>query len=176
VVAAVGAVAVAGGAHARSGLRPNSPRATTRVSSSRPRWSRSSKRALRPLVEHRAGLVLHALGEADVVVPGVVVGVGDLGPDDFDDARAGFDEAAGEEAALAKGVAAVAVAEFFGFAVEVEGFAGAAGDDEVEAALVVFVEVVGGFDRLLDVGHGGVDGVAQLGAALEAHGEDFGGV
>jgi hypothetical protein len=79
-----------------------------------------------------------------VVVPGVVVGVGDFGPDDFDDARAGFDEAAGEEAALAKGVAAVAVAEFFAFGGEVEGFAGAAGDDEVEGALVIFVEVVGG--------------------------------
>ena len=43
-------------------------------------------------VEHRAGLVLHALGQIDVMVPRMVVGVGDLRPDDFDDARAGFDQ------------------------------------------------------------------------------------
>ena len=71
------------------------------------------------LVEHGAGFSLHAFGEALVVVPGAVVGVGDFRPDDFDDACAGFDEAAREEEALAKGVAAVAVAEFFAFGGEI---------------------------------------------------------
>ena len=58
-------------------------------------------------VEHRARLGLHPLGQVRVVVPGVVVGIGDLGPDYLDDSRAGLDQAAGQQAALAEGVAAV---------------------------------------------------------------------
>jgi hypothetical protein len=56
----------------------------------------------------------------------VIVGVRDFGPDHFDDLCAGFDKTAGEEAALAEGVAAVALAQFRVLGIEVEGVAGAA--------------------------------------------------
>src|SRR5439155_7280816 len=55
-------------------------------------------------VEHGGRLVLHAGREANVNVPGVIVAIGDLGPDDFDDARSRFDQAASQQAALAKRV------------------------------------------------------------------------
>ena len=70
----------------------------------------SDQQAGEPLIEHRAGPVAHPVGEVGVVVPRVVVGVGDLGPDDLDDLRAGLDQAAGQQAALAERVAAVEVA------------------------------------------------------------------
>jgi hypothetical protein len=53
----------------------------------------------------------------------VVVAVGDFGPVDFDNASAGFDEASGEQAALAEGVIAVLFAEFRSLGGQVEGFA-----------------------------------------------------
>jgi len=108
-----------------------------------------------------------------VVVPGVVVGIGDFGPDHFDDARAGFDQAAGQQAALAEGIAAVFVASGVGFLREVEGVAGAAGRDEAQRALVVFIEVFF-LDSFFNGWHLGVDHVAELGAALHADGEDVG--
>ena len=104
------------------------------------------------------------------MVPGMVVGVGDFGPDDFDDAGAGFDQPAGQQATLAECVAAIAVAHLFRFLGEVERFAGAAGNNQVQRALVIIVEIVV-LDGLVDFGHGLLDGVAQLGAALEPQGE-----
>ncbi len=124
-------------------------------------------------IEHGGGLVFHAAGEADVDIPGVVVAVGDFRPDHFDDARAGFDQAAGEEAALAERVAAVAVANFVGLIAERERFAGLAGRDEAEGRVVVFVEVVLG-DGLVDFGHALVDHVAEAGAAIEPRFAHFG--
>ncbi len=45
-----------------------------------------------------------------MMIPGVVIGVGDLGPYDFDDARSRFDQSTRQQAALTKGIAAVTVA------------------------------------------------------------------
>ena len=112
------------------------------------------------------------LVRSDVMVPGMVVGVGDFGPDDFDDARAGLDQPAGQETALAKRIAAVTVAHLFGFLSQVERFAGAAGNDQIQSALVIIVEVVV-LDGLVDVRHGFLDGIAQSGAALQAQGKHF---
>ena len=172
VVAAVGTVVVAAGADAAFRAAAEFAEGDDEGFAEEAALVEVFKERAQALIEHGAGFALHAFGEALVVVPGVVVGVGDLGPDDLDDARAGFDEAAGEEEALAKGVAAVAVAEFFALGGEVEGCAGAAGDDEVEGALIIFVEVVVR-GRFLDVGHGGFDGLAEFGAAFEAQREDL---
>ena len=90
----------------------------------------SIKQAGEPLVEHRAGSVAHPVGQIDVVVPRVVVGVGHLGPDDLDDLGAGLDQAAGQQAALAERVAAVEVAGLGRLGLEVERLAGPARDDQ----------------------------------------------
>src|SRR5262249_39754934 len=92
-------------------------------------------------VEHGGGLGLHARAQADVDVPAVVVAVGDLGPVDLDEARAGLDEAAGQQAALAEGGAAVAVARLGLLLAQVEGVAGAPGDDQAQGPAVILVEV-----------------------------------
>ena len=103
------------------------------------------------------GLVLfEILEERPVIVPTATV--------DGDEGHADLGEAAGEEEALAKGVAAIAVAEFFAFGGEVESGAGAAGDDEVEGALVILVEVVGS-RGLLDVVAGAGVGRSDRGAS-----------
>ena len=108
-----------------------------------------------------------------MVVPGVVVGVGDLRPHHLDDARAGLDEPPGEEEALPEGVAAVAVADFDRLLVEREGLPGPPGDHEVQRPLVVFIELVVG-DRLVDLRHRLVDERPQPGPALEPLGENVG--
>src|SRR5688572_3924416 len=56
------------------------------------------------LIEHGRGLVFHAVMQTDVHVPGMVVGVGHLRPDDFDDARARFDKPARQQTTLAERV------------------------------------------------------------------------
>ena len=103
----------------------------------------------------------------------MVVGVGYLGPDDFDDLGAGFDQAAGQQAALAEGVAAVQVADRGRFFLKLEGIASAARDDQGESPVVIFGEFEVG-DGLVDDGHAGVQGFAKLGAAPEPHGEHLG--
>ena len=47
-----------------------------------------------PAVKHGTGLILHALCQTGVVVPGMVVGVRHLGPHYFDHAGSGLDQAA----------------------------------------------------------------------------------
>src|SRR5262249_35427415 len=61
-------------------------------------------------VAHRVRLVLHPLGQAGVDVQAVIVGVGALRPDHLDEARAGLDKPAGQQAALAERVLAVTLA------------------------------------------------------------------
>ena len=125
------------------GLRPNSPTATTRVSFKQPAVVQVGQQAREALVEHRARAVAHPAGQVGVVVPRVVVGVGHLGPDDLDDLGAGLDQAAGQQAALAEGVAAVQVAGLGRLGLDVERLAGAARDDQAQRAVVVLVELVG---------------------------------
>ena len=106
-------------------------------------------------------------------VPRVVVAVGYFGPDDFHHARAGFDKAAGEQAALAKCIAAVEVAGFVFLLFEIKRVAGAAAHDEVQCLVVIFVEIE--FRHgLVDIGHGFVDGIAQARAAAQAMAEHLG--
>ena len=63
--------------------------------------------------------------------------------------RAGLDQPAGQQAALAERVPAVQVAGRVGLGVEVERVAGPARDDQAEGPVVVLVEVVVG-DGLVD--------------------------
>ncbi len=125
------------------------------------------------VVEHGSRVVFHPVGEADMMIPRVFVGVGDFGPDDLNDPRAGFDEAAGEEAALAERVASIAIPHCIGFLVKVEGIPRATGNDEVQGFLIVVVEVEL-FDGFLDFRHRLFDGAAEVRAALETEAEDFG--
>src|SRR5947208_12350581 len=101
----------------------------------------------------------------------MVVRISNLGPNHFDDACAGFNKAPGEQAALAKGVAAIAIAHLLGFFSEIKCFASAARNDEVQGTLVIIIEIVI-LDGFIDVRHGLFDGLTQLGAALKTEGED----
>ncbi len=105
-------------------------------------------------------------------VPGVVVGVGDLRPVDLDEARAGLDQPAGQQTALAEGVHAVLLAQLLRLLVQVEGVARPAGDDQAQRLAIVVVEAVF-LGRLLDVRHPLVDEVAELAAALQTHRRHF---
>ena len=83
------------------------------------------------LVEHGRGLILHALGQALMNVPGVVVAVGHLGPDDFHHAGAGFHQAPGQQTALAEGIVAVQFLGLGFFLFQVKRVAGAAAHNQV---------------------------------------------
>ena len=124
VVASVGAVAVAGGAHALDGGAAKFADGHHEGILKEAAGIHVFDEGGEPLVEHWAGFGFHPIGESGVMVPRMVVGVGDLGPDDFDDAGAGLHEATGEQAALAEGVAAVTIAHGIGFLGDVEGVAG----------------------------------------------------
>ena len=113
--------------------------------------------------------VAHRLENAGVAVPGVAVGiaVGDGGPVDLYEARAGLDQPPGQQQALAERVAAIAVAQGRRFLVQVERFLGPAGEDQVEGLLIILVEGVVA-DLAVDAFHALLDEVAQLGPVLEA--------
>ena len=81
-----------------------------------------------------------SLGEVLVGVPGMIVGVGDLGPNDFYDPRTGFDKAACEEAAIPKSILTVGFTGLVTFLFKSEGLTSTAADDEVEGAVVVFIK------------------------------------
>ena len=101
-------------------------------------------------------------------VEGVIVRVGDLGPVDFDEARAGLNEPAGQKQALAKRVLAIAFAHGRRFFGQVEGVAGSAGNDQAQRFAVILIQIVLG-GGLFQVRHAGGDQVAELGAALQPH-------
>ena len=94
------------------GVRPNSAMQTTSVSSSSPRWRRSSSRAEKARSVGGTQHVLEPLGFVDVAVPaGVVRGlVGAAIPVDLHQRDARLDQPAGQQDALAERAAAVAVA------------------------------------------------------------------
>ena len=132
-----------------------------------------SEEAAEALVEHWGGLRLHAFLEALMDIPGMIVTVGDLGPDNLNDARAGFHQPAGEQAALAKGVPAIEFAGLVIFLADIKGIAGAAADDEVQGLIVIFVQVKLG-DGFVQFGRSLVNGVAQACAATQALAENLG--
>src|SRR5271157_2161920 len=82
------------------------------------------KQARETLVKHGAGSVAHPVGQVNVVVPPVVVRVGNLRPDDLDDLRAGLDQPASQQAVLAERIPAVQVAGLDRLGLEVEGITG----------------------------------------------------
>src|SRR5262245_42484447 len=73
-----------------------------------------------PLIEHRSGLVLHPFSEITMMIPGMIIGVGYLGPNDFNNASPGFYQASSEQATLAEGILAITLAHFFRLLGEVE--------------------------------------------------------
>ena len=98
------------------------------------------------LVVHRGDDVFHALdrgeGFAAVDVPGDFVEHGEEGVDG-DKSHACFDEATGEEAALAEAVHAVALADRFGLFLEVKCRAGFFAGHHAIGGLKVFVHQLG---------------------------------
>ena len=100
------------------GVRLNSPHSTTSVVSSRPRSSRSSNSAATAAIDLRQ-VALHAGLQVPVMVPAAEV--------DGDERRAGLDQPARQQRALAPVVAAVAVAQARVFAVDVERLRGPSG-------------------------------------------------
>ena len=133
VIAAVGTVAVARGADALLRAAAElADRHDQRVFQ-KPALVHVDQQAGKPLVEHRPRSVAHPVGKIGMVVPRVIVGVGHLGPDDLDDLRAGLDQAAGQQAALAERVAAVKVTGLGRLGLDVERLASPARDDQREA-------------------------------------------
>jgi len=72
---------------------------------------------------HLTGRGPYRFREAVVMVPRMVVGVGDLRPHDFDDPRTGFDQPASQQQALVERVAAVTIANGIGLAAQQVGAA-----------------------------------------------------
>src|SRR5207302_1771104 len=83
VIAAVVVVVVAGGAHAALRTAAELADGHHQRLGQQAALVQVADQGGQAGVEHRAGLVLHALRQADVDVPGVVVGVGYLGPVDL---------------------------------------------------------------------------------------------
>ena len=106
-------------------------------------------------------------------VPGVVVAVGDLRPDDFHDAGARFDEAASEHQALAECIPAVTITDIAGLLIERERIAGAARSDQRQGLIVVLVQVQV-LHRPVDFRHPGINHLAQLGPPLQPLAVDIG--
>ena len=79
-----------------------------------------------------------SLGEGFVGVPRMIVGVGDLGPNDFYDPRPGFYKAPCQEAAIPKSILAVGFTSFVAFLFKSEGFTSTTANYEIERAVLVF--------------------------------------
>src|SRR5271157_914764 len=173
VVAAIRAVAVARGADPLLRAAAELTDGNHQGILQQPALVQVGKQPRETLVEHGAGSVAHPVGQVHVVVPRVVVGVGNLRPDDLDNLRAGLDQPAGEQAALAERVPAVQVAGLGRLGLEVEGITGTSRNDEAERPVVILVELEIRDGRVYRF-HAGVEGVAQLGPALQSHGENLG--
>src|SRR5205814_2158944 len=110
VVTAVGAVAVAGGGDAAEGAAAEFADADDERLAEQAAVVEVGDEGGEAGIEHGGGLAAHAVGQSGMHIPGMIVGIGDLGPVDLHDAGAGLDKAAGQEEALAEGVFAVALA------------------------------------------------------------------
>ena len=105
----------------RCGLRPNSPTATTSVSFSRPRSSRSSIRADRPASSIGADWFFIRFESPTWTSHEWLSLLATFGQIDLDEPRAGFDQPAGQQAALAERVLAVPFADLGLLLAQVEG-------------------------------------------------------
>ena len=94
-------------------------------------------------------------------------------PVELDEARPRFDQAPGEQRALAKGRPAVPLPDLRLFLLQVEGVARLARQEQVIRLLVVFVEGVGA-DRLFQLRHGAVDPFEQIEPLLQPLGRNVG--
>ncbi len=110
------------------------------------------------LVEHRE-LALHSGGDVVVMVP---TGVGER-----DEADAGFDKSPGQQHARSRFVAAILVANSFGFLADVEGLARFLRADHCIRALVVGIDSVQRIG-LFDLAEVVVDDIKQFAALGEA--------
>ena len=72
-------------------------------------------------------------------VPGMIIGVSNLGPVHLHHSGAGFNQPAGKQAALPERIFAVALAGLFLFGFQVEGFTGLAGKNQFQRFAVVFI-------------------------------------
>src|SRR5712672_2098750 len=73
-----------------------------------------------PLIEHRSGLVLHPFSQINMMIPGMIIGVGYFGPNDFHNASPSFNQASSQQATLAESILPITLAHFFRLLGEVE--------------------------------------------------------
>ena len=158
MIATVGGVAIARGAHALLWRTPKLAHGHDERVLEEAAVVHVGEKRRQPLVEHRSRLVLHPLVEPDVVVPRVVVGIRHLRPDHLHHPRARLDEAACQQQALSERVATVGLANRSRLTLEGEGLAGPSGDHEPQGLFVVFVELVVGH-RLVELRHRTVDDI-----------------
>jgi len=171
VVAAIVVVAVAGGrtpAHAGS---PNSPTATTSVSLSRPRSSRSAISADRPASSIGPACVFMRV-ESRRGRPTVVVGIRDLRPVDSTNRVPASISRRPSRQHWAERVLAVAGAGRVGFLAQVEGVAGPGRNHQPQRLAVVVVDVVLG-NGFFQIRHPLGDGVAQVRPPLQPLGRNL---
>jgi hypothetical protein len=124
-------------------------------------------------VQHGPDWFFMRPGKSGVMVPRVIVGIGDLRPDDFDNLRPGLHQPPRQEAALAERVAAIALAQFRGFFVEVESIPGASRKHQPQRLTVVFIECRFA-DGVVEGRHAGIDHVSQFRPAFQPCGGYFG--
>lgn len=75
--------------------------------------------------------------------------------------RAGFDQTAGQQKALTKGISAIIRPEGRRFFIEIERFASLARKHQIQCLIVVLVQVIV-LHGIIDRGHAGINGIAEL--------------
>ena len=131
-----------------------------------------SNQGRKSCIEHRCRLSFHPFTQALMDIPGVVIGVGNLGPDHFNYSRTGFYQSASQQAALTKSVASITIPHLFRFPVDGESITGSTGNDQVERLLVILIElVIGGC--FFDLRHSLVDQVSQPCTTSDSTGVDM---
>src|SRR5436190_7382667 len=101
-----------------------------------------------------------------MVIPRMIVRIGDLGPNNLDHPCPGLDEPARQQAALPKSIPAISIAHLRGLLRQVERLSRASRYDQIQSPSIVIIKVVT-FDGLLDVRHRLLDGLAQSRASLK---------
>ena len=125
-----------------------------------------------PSVQHGRGAISHTIGQSDVMIPGMRVGICNFRPDDLHHTGPSFHQTAREQATLAEGVASVIIPHFLGFLRQIKRLSRTARHDEIQRALIVIIQIVT-LHGLLYFRHRGFDHGAQFGAALQTQGENL---